>query len=370
MGESPPAFPPGPDTRDPNTSPGRVGEYNPESVLEDLSSVSDASPVAERLESHPTHSRPALALARHPGEQAAVAALRARRQSAWYKTYRRRTAAPRLSESHRKYLEDAGAFLELPRTTTDPLLAIYVSMLDYLIPLLDGAAVSRDHSNGRSSVFYLVRAMCLVICKTKQAAPFLRLTEGGPVLPPLQFASNLFEGLAAAINADLEPDRVVKTQILALMHLHNDGPHGMDRSARYLSNAICEAWSLMLHFNLFDNEEQEQSDYLWWTLRNLDRLNKPVMGATPFFVDDTDISIKRIPPKVSYRSQVMAMSLALGDLMAHATKVYKGNRTVVGDDDAPFPSLAEVASDIEFDRFHRSHRGKHTTREDEDRVSQ
>lgn len=333
-----------------------MGEYIPESVLEDLSSVSETSP--ERLESHPTHSRPALALARHPREQAAIAALRARRQSAWYKTYKRRTAAPGLSESHQRYLQDVGAFLELPKTTTDALLPIYISVLDDLMPLLDGASVFRHHSNGHSSTFFLVRAICLVTCKTKQAAPFLRLTDDGPILSPLQFASKLYEGLDAAMKADIEPDRITKIQVLALMHLHNDGLFGMDRSSKNLSHAIHEAWSLSLQWNLVDNKDQEQSDYLWWTLRNLDRLNKPVMGATPFLIDDTDISIARIAPKKeSYRSQVMHVSLALGDLVAQATKVYKGNRTTVGDDDTPFPSFAEITSGVDFDRFHRSHRG-------------
>lgn len=335
----------------------RVGEYIPESVLEDLSSVSEASP--ERLESHPTHSGPALALARHPCEQAAVAAIRARRQSAWYKTYKRRAAAPRLSDSHRSYLQDAGAFLELPKSTTNALLPIYISVLDDLVPLLDGPAVFRDHSNGNSSTSYLVRAICLVTCKTKPAAPFLRLADDGPVLHPLQFASKLLSGLDAAMKADLEPDRAVKVQILALMHLHNDGMFGMDRSSKYLSQAIHEAWSLSLQWNVVDNKDQEQSDYLWWTLRNLDRLNKPVMAVTPFMVDDTDISIERIKPrKGNYRSQLMSLSLALGDLTAQATKIYKGNRTAVGDDNTPFPSFAEVTSGLDLDRFHRSHRGR------------
>lgn len=237
---------------------------------------------------------------------------------------------------------------------------MYISVLDNLIPLLDGPAVFRNHSNGHSSTFYLVRAICLVICKSKPAAPFLRLIEGGLVLQPIQFASKLFEGLDAAIKADLEPDRVTKVQILALMHLHNDGLFGLDRSSKNLSNAIHEAWSLSLQWNMVDNKEQEQSDYLWWTLRNLDRLNKPVMGATPFLIDDTDISIARIPQKKNdYQSQVMSISLALGDLMAQATKIYKGNRTVVGDDDTPFPSFSEVAADVDLDQFHRSHRGRH-----------
>lgn len=344
-------------TREPTPSPGRVGDYIPESLLADLSSIPETSPGTEPLESCPTHSASARALARHPDEQAAFAAQRAHRQSLWYKTYKRRSAPPELSDSHQRYLDEAGAFLELPRTTTDALLAIYISTLNDLTPLLDGAAAFRDHSNGTCST-YLVRAICLVACKTKQAAPFLRCTDDGPVLQPLKFASRLLAGLDAAIKADLEPDRVVKIQVLALMHLHNDGLSGTDRSSNHLSHALCEAWSLSLHWNIPGNPDQEQCDFLWWSLRNLDRLNKPVMAAAPFIVNDTDISIQRIPVrKGCYRSQVMGVSLALGDLMAKATKVYKASSTATEDDSGPFPTLAEVTSGIDFDRFHRSHRG-------------
>jgi hypothetical protein len=127
----------------------------------------------------------------------------------WYKRHKRRTSPPKLSETHRRYLDDAGAFLDLPRATTDTLLPIYVSLLDDLIPIMDGASVFRDYSNGKSST-YLVRAICLVTCKIKQAAPCLRLVGGGPVLEPLEFASELLTGLDAAMKADLEPDRVTK----------------------------------------------------------------------------------------------------------------------------------------------------------------
>lgn len=280
------------------------------------------------------------------------------RQLAWYNRHRRRTAPLKLSGHHRRYLEDEGAFLKLPESTTDALLPIYNTFLDDLIPVIDGREMFRDYSNGHASIF-LVRAVCLVACKTKQAASFLQLHDDGPILGQLQFASNLLTGLDAAIKADLEPDRVTKIQILALMHLHNDGLGGVDRSSSYLSQAICEAWSISLHVKVPTNAQQGQCDFLWWSLRNFDRLNKPVMGAAPFIIDDTDIGIDYIAPKQdNYRSQLMAVSVLLGDLMKTATKVYKASSTASVDDCDEFPTLAELTSCIPLDRFHRSHRGK------------
>ncbi|KAF7552320.1 hypothetical protein G7Z17_g4381 [Cylindrodendrum hubeiense] len=173
----------------------------------------------------------------------------------------------------------------------------------------------------------------------------------------MDFASKLLAGLDAAIKADLEPDRITKIQVLVLMHLHNDGRGGVDRSSSYLSQAISEAWSMSLHFKVAGNLDQEQCDFLWWSLRNFDRLNKPIMGAAPFIIDDTDISIKRIIPKDgNYRSQLMGVSLILGDLMATATKVYKASSTATVDDCQDFPELTELTSGIDFNSFHKSHR--------------
>lgn len=289
--------------------------------------------------------------------QSPSAALKAQRKLLWY-SHKRKAPPPKLSEHHRRYLEEAGALLELPRATTNALLPIYISLLDDLIPVMDGASVFRDYSNGKSSI-YLVRAMCLVVCKTEQAAPFLRLHDDGPLLDAIEFASRLLSGLDAAVKADLEPDRVTRVQILALMHLHNDGLAGMDRSSSYLSQAICEAWSMSLHWKIPGNIDQEQCDFLWWSLRNFDRLNKPVMGAGPFIIDDSDVAIQRIAPRRdSYRSQVMNVALMLGDLTAKATKVYKASSTATEDDCQDFPSLTDVTSGTHFEHFHRSHRGR------------
>ncbi|KAK2036263.1 hypothetical protein LZ31DRAFT_484229 [Colletotrichum somersetense] len=236
------------------------------------------------------------------------------------------------------------------------LLPIYNTFLDDLIPVLDGGSIYRNYSNGNASI-YLVRGMCLVACKTKQAIPFLQLRETGSILSQVEFASKLLAGLDAAMKADLEPDRVTKIQILALMHLHNDGLGGVDRSSSYLSQAICEAWSISLHVEVPVNPDQEQCDILWWVLRNFDRLNKPVMGAAPFIIDDTDIGISRIIPREeSYRSQLMAVSLRLGDLMTKSTRVYKASSKATTDDSDDFPTLAECTADVSLDKFDKSHR--------------
>lgn len=247
--------------------------------------------------------------------------------------------------------------MELPAATVNCLLPIYNSILDDLLPIVDGAQVYRDYSNGQASM-HLVKAICLVTAKSEQARPFLRIQEDGSLLPPLEFASKLLTGLDAAMKADLELDRVTKIQVFALMHLHCDGLAGMDRSSSHLTQAISEAWALSLHWKIPGNADQEQGNYLWWTLRNLDKLNKSIQGAAPFIIDDSDISIARILPK-NHRSQVMDVSTRLGDLMIVATKVYKASSTAKEDDDFDnIPPFEKITRETSLESFHRGHRGQ------------
>ncbi|KAH8171530.1 fungal specific transcription factor [Sarocladium implicatum] len=349
-------------TREQSFSPGRVSEYNPQAVLADLSKPLGHEGLAIGTDHtstpYPTAS-PNLGSDSHATSEGHVMSTdkQTQRRILWYNRHKRRARQPKLSDNYRRYLQDEDAFLKLPRTTTDALLPMYTSLLDDLIPLIDGARVFREYSNGQSSI-YLVRAMCMVVCKTRQAAPFLRLSEGGPVLAPLKFADHLLQGLEAAIKADLEPDRLTKIQILALMHLHNDGVGGTDRASNHLAQAISAAWSLSIHWHVPGIEDQEQCRLLWWSLRSLDRLNKPVMGAAPFLIDDADVALDRPQCRSdSYRSQVMAMSLTLGDLMKRATKVYKASFRERTDDMGEFPTLDELTRGTSFVSFHRSHRG-------------
>ncbi|KAJ4144999.1 hypothetical protein LMH87_003864 [Akanthomyces muscarius] len=269
-------------------------------------------------------------------QQSLSASQRLKRQLVWYKKQKHRASRSDISPHEQIYLEESGAFLELPQSTVSSLLSIYISCINDLIPLVDGVALLRDSSNHRTSR-YLVRAICLVTCKEKQ----------------------LRQGLEAAIHADLEPDKVVKIQILALMHLNNDGVGGCDRASKCLSHAVHEAWSISLHWDIPGNTDQEQCNFLWWTLRNLDRLNKPVMAAAPFMIDDTDIGIERITPQSgseSYRSQVISIATSLGDLVKSATKVYKATCKVKSDDADHFPNFLDLTSKIEYDCLHKMHK--------------
>ena len=90
---------PSEETRASTPSPGRVSEYNPESVLEELTTQDD----------DPGGSGPQPYIRQHvPVHRALAASQRLKRQLIWYRRQKRRAVAPNLSTHHRQYLAEAG----------------------------------------------------------------------------------------------------------------------------------------------------------------------------------------------------------------------------------------------------------------------
>ncbi|KAK5262647.1 hypothetical protein LTR40_014972, partial [Exophiala xenobiotica] len=96
------------------------------------------------------------------------------------------------------------------------------------------------------------------------------------------------------MKADLEPDRVTKIQILTLMHLHNDGPGGIEESSLHLSQAIHDAWTAGIHIQTPGRTPRDQASMLWWTIWTLDKFNA-CLGGRPIMIANRDIDIKEPP---------------------------------------------------------------------------
>ena len=225
-----------------------------------------------------------------------------------------------LSQPQKSYLMSMGTFRALPKETQDILVTTYIACINGLLPILDSGKLLRQYSGGRASRF-LIQAICLVACKTQQALPYLRLSETGPLLTPIQFARQVYVGLDAAIKADLEPDRVTKIRILALMHLYNDGTYGIEDSSTHLSQAIQLAWAMKLHFLWPGRSTVDELSMLWWSLWSLDRFNACISG-TPIMIRDRDIHLPRPPLESDPQLQVIAIWLRLGDLLGEVFDLY------------------------------------------------
>ena len=258
-----------------------------------------------------------------------------------------------LTAPHRNYLQAVGAFRVLPKDTQDAMVTTYISCIDGLIPILNGGNLLRDYTSGNISIF-LVQAICLVTCKIPEVDQFLRLYEDGPLLDPILFSRSLHIGLDAAMKADLEPDRMTKVQILTLMHLHNDGPGGIEESSQHLSQAIHDAWTAGLHIQTPGRTPTDEASLLWWMIWTLDRINACI-GGRPIMIADRDIDLTRPPLSVNDRAPITVW-LRLGDLLDQIIDFYRPTADPDASGwEAQFPSWNSMLEDIDLEGTLDSH---------------
>lgn len=323
-----------------------VGDTNPESILTDLSSRAKGAARISRVGTWVEQSR-------HPQddfppEDLGPPARSCNKTPINVEKYGKFEGGRRVLTGHqRNYLQAVGAFRVLPKATQDALITTYISCLDGLLPILYGPKLLRDWTEGRCSIF-LIQAICLVTCKTEEAAPYLRLYDDGPLLEPIPFARSLHTGLDAAMKADLEPDRVTKIQILTLMHLHNDGPGGIEESSLHLSQAIHDAWTAGIHIQTPGRTPRDQASMLWWTIWTLDKFNA-CLGGRPIMIANRDIDIKEPPLESSAKSQVIHAWLRLGNLLDEVIEFYRptANPDATGWE-TDFPSYTLLTQDIDL----------------------
>lgn len=336
-----------------------VGDLNPESILTDLSSRRQGGPRISRVGTWVEQSRdmqdslPPEDLGPPPpmksGEKTPLNVEKYGKVEGGRRT---------LTGHQRNYLQAVGAFRVLPKATQDAMVTTYIACFDGLLPILNGIKLLKDYSEGRCSIF-LMQAICLVTCKTEEAGPYLRLYDDGPLLDPIPFARSLHTGLDAAMKADLEPDRVTKIQILTLMHLHNDGPGGIEDSSLHLSMAIHDAWTSGLHIHTPGRTLKDQSSMLWWTIWTLDKINA-CLGGRPIVIANRDIDLSRPPLEpTTPRSNVINMWLRLGDLLDDVIEFYRPT----ADPDCTgwereFPQFHALSEGLNLDLIHPSEKSK------------
>ena len=251
------------------------------------------------------------------------------------------------------YLQEIGAFRELPQQTTDALISTYFACFDQILPLFDDGKFLAKLREGSASTF-LVQAICLAACKSEDATHYLRLSDDGPVLPPMAFARALYTGLDAAMKADMEPDRVTRIQILALLSLHNDGPGGLERASMHLAQALHHAHTIGIHIQAHGRHARDHPRLLYWSLWSLDKLNACI-GGRPIMIADRDMDIPRPILDGDKTFQTFAVWLSLSDLLAEVIAFYRptAKHDITGWEDG-FPTFEEIAGAKSLEPSHRS----------------
>ena len=262
------------------------------------------------------------------------------------------------STHYKNYLREVGAFRVLPPSTQDVLVVNYFACIDGILePLIDGNAVLSQYKDGSISQLLLL-AISLISCKTIDAAAYLRLTEGGPVLKPLTFARTLYAGIDAGMKAGVEKDRLIRVQILALLSLHTDGPGGLEEASLHLSQAIHLAHTAGYHVDTAGRERND--DYpakLYWCLWSLDKLSA-CLGGRPVMINDRDIGIPKCRLGKPNQLEGFDVWLSLADVLAETISFYRPT----SDPDATgweegFPAWEDVVGKFFAGRLITSHQG-------------
>lgn len=244
-----------------------------------------------------------------------------------------------------QYLVAVGAYHELPLPTRENLIAIYFTSIQPIIPMLEKTSLTKAYTDGTISNF-LIQAICLVASKSEEAAPHLRLVESGPVMKPRPFAERIYNGLVAAMNANIEPDRVTCIRILALMSLHCEGAGGADASSMHLLQAVHHAQTAGLQIDSPDRDRENDSlSKLFWSLWSLDKLHASI-GGRPIMIFDRDIGISNPTLNSNRRKAPFDIWLELSEMLAKVIDFYRPTArpdSTGWEDD--FPAFEDIVGD-------------------------
>ncbi|KAL4987499.1 hypothetical protein BDW68DRAFT_197399 [Aspergillus falconensis] len=241
---------------------------------------------------------------------------------------------------YRRYSSALKACDRLPRSTTEPLTAIYFSRVNHILPLVDHELFAAESTKGTASVF-LERAICLVAAKDKTASPHLRSTAGGALITARKFCSELYAGLVCAMEAVLEQDRVTRIRILALMSLHSEGYEGAEAASMHLCQAIHQAQTAGLHLERPNRSPDDSLATLFWCLWSLDKMHASI-GGRPVLLADRDIGIKRHDCATRHSKSAFDAWLALSELLSTVISFYRPTADDTTGWETEYPSFEEI----------------------------
>lgn len=243
---------------------------------------------------------------------------------------------------HQRYTSAMQACSPLPSTTREPLTATYLSNVNHIMPLLESEVFLHEQAEGSASVF-LERAICLVAAKDAAATPHLRLTEDGPVRSPRQFCSEIYKGLVAAMDAELEADRLTRIRILALMSLHCEGYEGAEAASLHLCQAIHQAQTVGLHLDRPDRASADPLVNLFWCMWTLDKMHASI-GGRPVLLADRDIGVAK-PDMQTQNRGAFGVWLAISDLLATVISFYRPSAGITSGWEEGFPAFEDIVGE-------------------------
>lgn len=314
-----------------------VGDLNPESLIRERLYEPTGSPLRDRIGLW--INSPAVLKAKPRSVQ---------RGQATAEEYATNPPAQRAIDSqsiasllHQRFAAGMQACEQLPLATRQSLSAIYFSKVNHIVPIVDESF--QTQAEGSASVF-LEKAICLAAAKTRAANPHLRLVPDGPILPSRQFCSEIYKGLVVAMDAELEPDRLTRIRVLALMSLHCEGLEGAEAASLHLCQAIHQAQTVGLHLGRPNQTSTDSLTKLFWCLWTLDKMHASI-GGRPVLLADRDIGV--VKPNVSAQTSRGAFDvwLAVSDLLATVISFYRPSAETTSGWEEGFPAFEDIVGE-------------------------
>lgn len=229
----------------------------------------------------------------------------------------------------------------LPSSTREPLVAIYFNSVNHIIPIIDQGCLQTQASGSASPI--LEKAMCLTAAKTSAATSYLTLTPYGPLLSSRQFCSGIYKELVVAMDAELEPDRLTRIRVLALMSLHCEGYEGAEAASLHLCQAIHQAQTVGLHLGRPNQSSTDPLTKLFWCLWTLDKMHASI-GGRPVLLADRDIGV--VKPNVAQSPRgAFEVWLAISELLATVISFYRPAADPTSGWEEGFPAFEQIVGE-------------------------
>jgi hypothetical protein len=249
---------------------------------------------------------------------------------------------PPALQAFRPYLEKECLATMPPAININALIAIYFLKIHPIVPILDVVRFNTAQEQGPAHTL-LTQAVCLVASKDISAADYLSFDGDPSLLSHREFAGKLSTSLKTSLNIGMvERNKVVQTQILALLSLHSEGPDGWEESSMHLAGAIHNAQTLGLHLGrASNNQDDEYLERLFCCLWGLDKLNAGLNGR-PIMIHDRDVGID-LHAAFQKQAPEFAIFLHVATILDKVVELYRPSvdPSVTGWED-DFPGFEEL----------------------------
>lgn len=146
------------------------------------------------------------------------------------------------------------------------------------------------------------------------------------------------------MDAELEPDRLTRIRVLALMSLHCEGYEGAEAASLHLCQAIHQAQTVGLHLQRPGWTAADPLTKLFWCLWTLDKLHAS-LGGRPILLADCDIGIGKPDLNARQTRGAFEVWLAISDLLATVISFYRPSAETTCGWEEGFPAFEDIVGE-------------------------